>query len=723
MFPQELISRPQWVLVRVIITPGEPKDVMPYNPRNLWKASPVDSRTWGTYEEARAKLESLKDKDFYLGFMLDGLVGIDLDNTDDPTELANQTRIYNSVVSYTERSISGGVHIICHGSIPYSIKRNNVEIYGGKRLFIMTGDHIEGRPTEILDCNDVVNAIVEQAGAERAPALEHSEPEKVTDKVIYDSCLSYTNGDRFKELWNGQWNIHYPSQSEADYALINMLAFVSHNNEQTKRLFRTSALGQRKKAMREDYLDSMIGQIRAEQNPVIDFSKFTAPPIEKEAKHITTDFKFPDGLVGEIAQYILDTSAKPIPQVALSGGLGLVCGIAGRTYNISDTGLNLYLLCIAKTAIGKEGAKQGMRRLIHEVAKKLPAAAQFVGPSRYASGQALVKRLESTPCMVSPMGEFGGTLKNICHPRATSSDVMWRDLFLELFNQSGPTDVLGEMVYSDTGKNTAAILSPAFSIVADATAVSIFENLSETTIEIGLVPRFLLIECPDFRPYTNPDRGLPPTLQLVTRVEQLSLRCLSMGANNSRQPITMTPGAEEMLTLFDREIDDRINAQSDDIFRMLWSRSFIKAVRIAGAIAVGLDVDNPQVTESGATWALKLAREDAQSMTRRFSAGVGGGDPEQIKRLRTIIINTLKARKSPRKMKEKNVVSHGDIGPRAYAIACFKDDRLGAGNALDRALRALKNNGEIVEMSKQQTLEEFNFAGVCYFITKDFQSR
>jgi len=656
--------------------------------------------------------------------MLKGFIGIDMDWTEDPAELANQIRIYESVVSYTERSLSGkGVHIICHGSIPHALKRGKVEIYDRARFFIMTGDHIAGRPTEVLDCNDIVNTIIEHADAGRAPALHHSEPEKASDRSVYDTCLSYSNGKHFKELWDGHWEPRYPSQSEADFALMNMIAFVSRNNEQCSRLFRTSALGQREKAQRDDHMDRMLGTIRAEQNPQVDFSNFTPPPPPKKIEHLETEFKFPDGLVGEISQYILDTSAKPIPQVALSGGLGLVCGIAGRTYNISDTGLNLYLLCVAKTAVGKEGAKQGMRRLIREVSKKLPAAAQFVGPSRFASGQALVKSLEGRPCMVSPMGEFGGTLKSICSPRATSSETMWRDLFLELFNQSGPSDVLGEMVYSDTGKNTKAIVSPAFSIVADATATSIFENLSETTVEIGLVPRFTLIEVPDFRPYTNPNRGLPPSVELVGRVEELALRCLSMGANSSRQPITMTPGAEEMLTLFDREIDDRINAQQDDIFRMLWSRSFIKAVRMAGALAVGMDVNNPQVTEVEATWALDLARRDVQSMSRRFGDGVGGGDSEQVARLRTIIINTLKAPKSPRKMKEKNVVSHGDISPRAYAIACFKDDRMGAGYGLKKAIIALKNNGEIVELSQQQTADEFNFTGTCYFITKDFQSR
>ena len=306
--PEELKALPQWVCAFA--------DKIPKNPKTVWNASVTNPATWGTYEEA------VKAGFPHIGFVFkkgDPYVAIDMDPPCNDEERANHTKVFNEVVSYTEYSVSGkGLHVITRGTIPHAVKRNHIEIYDCNRYFIMTGNHMAGRPTTIEDCNEVINKIVAEAGADRTPAITHSEPETVTDAVVYERCLSSSNGDKFKALWDGQWELNYSSQSEADYALINHLAFVSHNNEQTKRLFRQSALGQRKKAEREEnYLDPMIGQIRAEQNPSVDFSNFKPPLFVKEPEHITTDFKFPNGLVGEMSQYILDTAIKPIPEIAL----------------------------------------------------------------------------------------------------------------------------------------------------------------------------------------------------------------------------------------------------------------------------------------------------------------------------------------------------------------------------------------------------------------------
>jgi hypothetical protein len=110
-------------------------------------------------------------------------------------------------------------------------------------------------------------------------------------------------------------------------------------------------------------------------------------------------------------------------------------------------------------------------------------------------------------------------------------------------------------------------------------------------------------------------------------------------------------------------------------------------------------------------------------MLRRFDDGVGGGDPEQVARLRSVIVNLLQGTQCSSKMKKHGVVSHQFISGRAYKLACFKTDRLGAGNALKRALQALADNGEIIELTKKDTQEQFGTTAKCYLVTKGFQSR
>lgn len=264
-----------------------------------------------------------KDPDLHLGMSLENLIGIDFDHASNEAERKTQEIIYNKVVSYTERSLSGeGAHIICLGTIPNAVKRPHVEIYGrtngvgSPRFFIMTGDHVEGRPKTVEDCNDVVNAIVAEDAKQRSTVVEHSEPEKHGDRSVYDLCRSYKNGDKFIELWEGRWEGMYRSQSEADYALVNMLAFVSPNNEQVKRMFRVSGLGQRKKAWREDYLDKQIGTIRAEQHPPeVDFTNFKQPPAISEPEPLPDDIPNvpafdPDLLPDSLRPWVTDISER-----------------------------------------------------------------------------------------------------------------------------------------------------------------------------------------------------------------------------------------------------------------------------------------------------------------------------------------------------------------------------------------------------------------------------
>jgi hypothetical protein len=122
----------------------------------------------------------------------------------------------------------------------------------------------------------------------------------------------------------------------------------------------------------------------------------------------------PPGLLGEIAQFIYAAAPRPVPEIALAAAIGLMAGICGRAYNVSNTGLNQYILLLAKTGMGKEGMAAGIDKLIHAVKQQVPPIDEFIGPSHIASGQALVKYVhKKSQCFVSILGEFGHRFK-IC---------------------------------------------------------------------------------------------------------------------------------------------------------------------------------------------------------------------------------------------------------------------------------------------------------------------
>ena len=253
----------------------------------------------------------------------------------------------------------------------------------------------------------------------------------VDDEAIVLMASDATNGDKFDELCRGDWPaMGYTSQSEADFALLSMLAFYTQDNEQVRRIFRMTELGKRDKATRNDkYLNYALGKIRANQPAPIDFealknnlpTPIPQPQEEKPVSPVIPGLTLPPGLVGEVAQYIYQTTIRPIPEISLAAALAVVAGVCGRSYNISGSGLNQYLVVLAKTGSGKEGAATGIDNLIAAIRPQVPMVDQFLGPAKFASGQGLVRVLDSTPCFVSVLGEFGLTLQSMCDQRAHPS--------------------------------------------------------------------------------------------------------------------------------------------------------------------------------------------------------------------------------------------------------------------------------------------------------------
>jgi primase-polymerase (primpol)-like protein len=70
----------------------------------------------------------------------------------------------------------------------------------------------------------------------------------------------------------------YPSQSEADMALLGYLVHATPSNEQVRRVFRMSGLGQRKKAHRDAYLNYTINPDRATQERTARGISYEQPP-------------------------------------------------------------------------------------------------------------------------------------------------------------------------------------------------------------------------------------------------------------------------------------------------------------------------------------------------------------------------------------------------------------------------------------------------------------
>ncbi|NEU59140.1 hypothetical protein [Halorussus sp. MSC15.2] len=263
--PDELCEREQWVCWREEERDGKATKI-PVTPGSGEFASSTDSETWTEFETALDYVETGSADG--IGFVFtddDPIVGVDLDDCRDPeTGDADDAAldIIERLDSYTEVSPSGtGYHVLIKGELPDGRnRRGSFELYDTARFFPVTGDHVEETPTRVARRQDALAAIhreyVQDTGddSETEPDRRGSTDEgsatdgsdnvdvDLEDEELLEKAMNASNGAKFERLWKGNTG-GYESQSEADMAICNLLAFWT-GGDQTRMddLFRQSGL-------------------------------------------------------------------------------------------------------------------------------------------------------------------------------------------------------------------------------------------------------------------------------------------------------------------------------------------------------------------------------------------------------------------------------------------------------------------------------------------------
>jgi hypothetical protein len=447
------------------------------------------------------------------------------------------------------------------------------------------------------------------------------------------------------------------------------------------------------------------------------------------------DDLFPPGLVGQIAQFIFDAAPRPVAKIALAAALGFMAGICGRAYNISATGLNQYILLLAPTGTGKEAIASGIEKLLSAIRLAVPASQEFVGPATIASEQALNKHLAKvSKSFVSLVGEFGITLRQICASNANSTQIGLRKILLDLYNKSGKSGVLRPMIYSDRDKNTEAVISPAFSLLGESTPESFYSTLDESMISEGLLPRFTIMEYRGLRPPLNPTHSQAlPSKSLTESLAQCAAQALALMHVNNAIDVCCDERASQLLSEFDVFCTDQINGSSNEIIRHLWNRAHIKALKLGALVAVGVNTHEPMLTHETATWAIGLATSDVRNLIDRFEDGSIGKDDlesKQLANMLTAIIDYLTGSFSdvegygvPMGIFESRVVSLSFLHRKLHKTAPFRKDRLGATQAIQRAVKSLTEQGTIVEIGPLQRRERFGTNGRMFMLSDMWELR
>lgn len=229
----------------------------PHNPFNGYLASSTDESTWSDFQTALSAIDKF-NADGLAFYFKPPYVGIDLDSISDDLERYLQGDIESNIVhvfmnstkTYSEISMSGeGIHIIGKAKIPGDRRRKgNVEMYTDGRFFAITGNFF-GSNNEINEIPETQMKFLYKRYLDSDTVIRGNfkrdwiEGNDLSVQEIIETAYRSKNSERFKLFMDGGWEKIYSSQSEADLAFANMLAFWAAGDfTKMDEIFRASAL-------------------------------------------------------------------------------------------------------------------------------------------------------------------------------------------------------------------------------------------------------------------------------------------------------------------------------------------------------------------------------------------------------------------------------------------------------------------------------------------------
>jgi putative DNA primase/helicase len=244
--------------------PNGKRTKVPVNARTGRLAKANDPATWSTYQQASRAERDGKARKVYGGVGFVPIAGgnitfIDLDHCRDaktgeiePWALAELERFD----SYSEVSPTGtGLRIWIFATLPAALgkdggKRGNYEAYSARHFGTVTGQHLVDAPLTLLHRHTALEAfaaahlmpkVKTPARSSRLAGTPTATPiTRLDDEALLAKIRAAKNGEKFSAVFAGDVSGYSSNNttSEARLALLDMLAFYSHDPAQLDRLMR-----------------------------------------------------------------------------------------------------------------------------------------------------------------------------------------------------------------------------------------------------------------------------------------------------------------------------------------------------------------------------------------------------------------------------------------------------------------------------------------------------
>lgn len=703
-----------------------------------------------SFADARAFCDAHKDEGWRLGFCLtenDPYVCVDMDyKALDEDSKSRVGGIVEAFSSFTEASTSHfGCHIWCKGPVQPGSRAAGIEVYSQKRFMMMTGMPLnENLNLPIVDrtvelgylrhyLDSRKSGVVEQNVGVVLDELEELEEQEGDETLLTRIVQFMRAGGKFHSLWEGNWQgMEYPSQSEADDALMAILVRFTKNREQLKRIFLRSALGDRiihpekhGKKKPKDYLDRTINSaFQTLWEPTADITPFVEQVVEKfeenqQHRDSFDELGFPPGPLGEIANWIYESSRLPNRTISLATAFAFASGIVGNAWSFGDgtQGCNLYTLIVGPSGIGKNAGASAINKILEacrgvDGVSVLDPYYSFVS---YVSAPALRKQFLKQKQFLNIRKEIGELLLAMTQSGVSTRWSDYGSLIKDLYHESGTKSVVGGLGYSDKENNVDSMFSVCYSLFGETTPDGLFANMTTNLSEDGLVSRMSVFITNKARPLMNENKP-PFPKHLVNLLLNMATDAIT---RNAVQETCVVPICDEAKALFRKkevEWTDKINGLSPDehLMRSQYNRLNVKSLKYATLIAVFANPEAPQVTEQHMEYAIKLAEFGCNDILAANTAGLVGNDASARvdaleDKAKAFVSGRVKSswKSAWKKMHEDKCVPYAFLYEKVRQLRCFRNSSTDLRYVVDNALAILEHKGVLTELNPLDALKNY----------------
>lgn len=438
--------------------------------------------------------------------------------------------------------------------------------------------------------------------------------------------------------------------------------------------------------------------------------------IEKytSAEQVPEYLKFiPVHKLNEITEWIEGNSRQPQREITVLTALSLACTLAGRNYASEENNTSsMFFMLLADTGVGKNYAKTSIQTFLVE--SRLET---LLSGSGNTSPGAVYTALCKSPCHIQITDEVG---KQLATARKANNGQMAEAFSTLTEAYSSTTSYMIPKNYSQLGdiakgKATAekniVIHWPAITTLGIGTPGQIFDNLSSGEIEDGFLNRQVVIQASEPLAERRRIKKKPVPEHLREWAQDIRhpqpQSRTDLTGNVDSYDLTPTPKtvaiSDEAMDLFDDLLDSLDAQEKAGLFQLpdLTRRWVENSMRLATALAVCENAENPVVTDLIADWCIAYVVFYGKRFMRAAATNVADGDFHRL----YLNVLDLVSRAGSRGVTQR------DLSKLSRLFASTKP------NDRDQVFKALLIENQIMQVSIEQ-LSGRGRKRVC-FITPD----